>query len=817
MTRAACPLLPLAAAFAAGLAAIAMPGRPWSAPSSPVLLGAGGVLLVGGGLALAKGHERVTTAAVIGIALALGAVRALSHPLPGDHVARHELGTPVRLEGQLVEEPRRWAPDRGRLLLEADSVLRSGERRPASGLVQVSVHGEMPPVGEGQRVALDSPLHRPTGFRNPGGFDYPAHLARRGILVVGSTSADRVVAVTADDPPWPVRVRRWAAGRLGAHLPPASAALLGGLLLGERAQLAPETEDAFRRAGVLHVLAVSGFNVALVASSVFLVLGAVRIPWRARAAGAAIAIVGFAMVVGAEPSVLRATVMALTVLGAILLERESQLLNALALAGLLLLAWRPEDLWDPGFQLSFAATAGIVWLAPGAARALRDRGLPRWLAAALAVSLTAQVAVTPVMASHFNQLSLVGIAANLAVVPLAGAATVIGLGALAAAAVSAPAADVLFHAAWPALLGLRAVVRAAAAIPGAALAVPAPGLGASACWYAALGLLPAAGESARVRAAAGTLLAAALTLVAWPALRPGDGLLRITFLDVGQGDATLVELPEGHRLLVDGGPAGPRRLDVGRHVLAPLLWNRAATRLDLVALSHSDPDHSGGLRAVLRDFRVDRFWDNGHWGLGSESTRLALEAAGASRHRAGVGERHWLGSALVTVLHPDAGAQGSENDRSLVLRLDWRGISLLLTGDLGAAGEAVVLARSLPLRATILKVGHHGSRYSSTEPFLDAIRPALAVISVGPRNPFRHPAPETLRRLQATGARVYRTDRDGAVVVETDGTALQVTRWADGAVERFALDPERGHPEVDIHSPSSTRLDRPSPPSPSRD
>ena len=143
------------------------------------------------------------------------------------------------------------------------------------------------------------------------------------------------------------------------------------------------------------------------------------------------------------------------------------------------------------------------------------------------------------------------------------------------------------------------------------------------------------------------------------------------------------------------------------------------------------------------------------------------------------------------------GTQGSENDRSLVLRLDWRGISLLLTGDLGAAGEAVLLARSLPLRATILKVGHHGSRYSSSEPFLDAIRPALAVVSVGPRNPFRHPAPETLRRLQATGARVYRTDRDGAVVIETDGATLQVTRWADGAVERFALDPEPGHAERD--------------------
>ena len=162
-------------------------------------------------------------------------------------------------------------------------------------------------------------------------------------------------------------------------------------------------------------------------------------------------------------------------------------------------------------------------------------------------------------------------------------------------------------------------------------------------------------------------------------------------------------------------------------MLAPLLWNRAATRLDLVALSHSDPDHSGGLRRRPAPTSAwTEFWDNGHWGLGSEPTRLALEAAGASRHRAG-GGRAPTGSDRRSspCSDPGCGAQGSENDRSLVLRLDWRGISLLLTGDLGAArrgGRPRPLASAAGL--TILKVGHHGSRYSSTEPFLDASPPA---------------------------------------------------------------------------------------------
>jgi competence protein ComEC len=272
----------------------------------------------------------------------------------------------------------------------------------------------------------------------------------------------------------------------------------------------------------------------------------------------------------------------------------------------------------------------------------------------------------------------------------------------------------------------------------------------------------------------------------------------VTFLDVGQGDAVLVEMPEGPRLLVDGGPAGARRLDVGERVLAPFLWNRPAARVDAVAVTHSDSDHSGGLRAVLTRFRVGEVWENGRWGPGSEDALRAVERSGACRRTLVAGQRIWLGSALLTVLNPDGSlplgepAPVGENEESLVLRLDWRGFSLLLTGDLGRSGEERVLASRAPVRTLALKVGHHGSRFSSSEEFLAATRAAVAVISVGARNPFRHPTPEALSRLEAAGARIYRTDRDGAVILETDGITLSITRWASGTVERFELDPERG-------------------------
>jgi competence protein ComEC len=341
---------------------------------------------------------------------------------------------------------------------------------------------------------------------------------------------------------------------------------------------------------------------------------------------------------------------------------------------------------------------------------------------------------------------------------------------------------------------LRAAVRLSASLPLALLHLPAPAIAATGAWCAALALVPAVVTSRPLRVAATVLLATALGLGLWPWVRPDDGRLRIIFFDVGQGDATLVELPDGRRLLLDGGAAGERRLDMGERVVAPFLWDAAVTRLDVVAMSHSDPDHSGGLATVIRNFRVDEFWDNGRWGPGSEDTLRALCRAGVRRRALSAGSRIWLGEALVTVLapgaEPAAASARSDNELSLVLRLDWRGLSLLLPGDLGARGEERLLAGQAPLAATLLKVGHHGSRFGTTDRFLEATRPSLAVISAGPRNPFGHPAAETLARLAAARARVYRTDRDGAIVMESDGVKLWITRWGTRTTEVFDLDPE---------------------------
>lgn len=752
------PLVPLAIAFGAGIAlggsvATALVWSVW-------LTGVGAALIC-----LALGRLRVTAALLlIGVA-AVGALRATPLSLALDHVARLALPRATTVTARLDVEPTRFARDRTRLVLEVEDVAGA----PRSGRVQVTVYGEPPVLGEGQRVRAEVRLHRASGFRNPGGFDYARHLERNGIFVVGTARAERLTVLDDPGPPWHVRVRRGAREAIERALPSASAALLAGLLLGERTALPPEVDTGFRRAGVYHVLAVSGFNVALIAGATFALLILVRFPRRAAAAVAVVVVAGFAAVVGPQPSVLRAAIMATLILGALLVEREASVLNSLALAALVILALRPGDLHDPGFQLSFAATAGIV-AAP----------LPRGIVAgAVGVSLAAELAVLPITLIHFNQLSVVGPLANLGAVPLAGVATIVGLAGIAGSWLMTTAGDVLLNATWPVLIALRALVAVVAAPSWALVHLPAPAWPATACYVAALllglgwwRLRTVRPRASRTTAAlAVTSLAIALAIAAWPLVRPPDGRLRVLVLDVGQGDAIVVETPEGRALLIDAGGGGPMRLDAGERVVAPVLWNRGLLRLAGAVATHDDRDHAGGLAAIRRLFVVGEGWT-------IEELRRAPRVFGGVR---------------VTALSgPDAlpGPRLRRNDNALVLRLDYGLVSYLLASDITAATEARLLAIGAPLAATVLKVAHHGSRGSSTPEFLRAVRPLVAVISVGARNAYGHPSPETLERIAAVGATLYRTDRDGAVILETDGRSLTVTRWASREIERYCLDPE---------------------------
>ncbi|MEX2147660.1 MAG: DNA internalization-related competence protein ComEC/Rec2 [Candidatus Rokuibacteriota bacterium] len=745
----AAPIAPVAITFAAGIALV-----PWTAPACAWTVWA---LALAAGTALVAGGRAPTVAAgCVLVAVATTAtLRATPRPPAPTHVVHLALPRAARVEGRLAAPPTRWAPERTRLVVDVDRV----DGRPHTGRVQIAVYGPAPAVLEGERVSVEARLRRAAGFRNPGTFDYGAHLARDDILVVATAAS--VAVVPGSSARWHARLRAAAVAAMTEALPPVSAALLSGLLIGERGGLPPELHDAFRRAGVYHILAVSGFNVALLAGAVWTMLAVAGVRRRLAALGAMAAVLVFAAVVGAEPSVIRATIMAVLVLAALVLGREASVMNSLALAALAILAVRPGDLGDPGFQLSFAATAGIV-AAP----------LPRGpVLGALAVSAAAQLAVLPVTLAHFNQLSTLGLLANLGVVPLAGIATVLGLLAVALALVAPPLSVPFFAALWPVLLLMRWMIALVAAVPGAVVHLPAPGAGAIILYFAALVTALVAWHARaerrrrrRLGTAAAALLGTAVLLAAWPAIGPADGRLRVAILDVGQGDAIVIHGPDGRTVLVDAGTGGPGRLDIGERVVAPYLWNHGVLRLAAAVVTHDDLDHAGGMPTIRRLFPVTTPWE------ARSSAPLAL------------------GGALITPL-PGADDAVSRNDGSIVLRVEMGAAVVLLASDIEALTERQ-LAAAGGLAASVLKVAHHGSRTSSTPEFLAATRPAVAAISLGSRNPYGHPDPSVVERIEATGARLYRTDRDGAVVVETDGRVLTVTVTATGAVDRYCLDAE---------------------------
>jgi competence protein ComEC len=760
------PLLPLAVAFALGAAlGLRISGPWWLVP----------VGLAFAGLVLVAGRGRSLVGASVGVVLlcvlAGWARVALPDPFPPVRGVRPG---PAILEGLIggapeIEGPRTRFP---LLLLGAGPE----PARAAGGVVPLSIYGPAPRVAPGDHVRITAEVRVREPFRNPG--DEPRGSSPRTPRYFATARTTGVEHLPPTAIPWWLRTRLWIHGVIETHLPAVSGSLLEGLLVGERRQLPPTLLADFRRAGVFHVLAISGFNVALVAGSAFLLLRLVRLP-AAPAAGLALAtLIAFAAVVGGQPSVLRATVMGGLFLAAGLLGRESRVWNSLAAALLVLLALDPGSLVEPGLQLSFTATAGLLHLSPW----IRARLVP-WcpgpIASALAVSAGAQLGVAPVLLVYFGQLSPFGVVANLLVVPLAGLLTTGGLLTLAVATLSEPLAHTLFQSLWVLLVTLRLVVRAFAAFPGAIVYVPPPPPVAVAAAGLTLLVLPwVRGRAAALGIAALAVGAAGATLAA---ARP-DGLVRVVVLDVGQGEAILVQAPDGPALLVDTGGGGPGRGDRGERTVVPALRRLGLRRLAALAVTEGTPDHAGGLVGVLENMPVDEVWIPA--GSETASWHVPVDVSGIPRRVLGQGDRRWIGSLLVTVLYPPrAGAPeeplsgGIVQEAPLVLRIDWGLFAAVLAGGSGPAVETGLLRARQPLEAAVLKVSGHGSRRGSTPPFLAAVRPRLAVIPVGARNPYGHPAPAVLARLGAVGATVYRTDLDGAIEIRSDGARVWVRAW----------------------------------------
>ncbi len=777
------PLLRVGVFYALGAAVAVELGELGRAPTA-CLLGASAVVL---GLVFLRPRARFSSAGSAVAALALGVV--------GLGVERSEYeSVPLRswvrvqeaagddalcLTGTLAADPDESA-ERWVLLLDVESVGIDQSVSLVAGRARLLVDGSAPrpTLVQGDRIKAWARVGLPRGFGNPGSFDSEAYAFQRGIHAMGFVKSPALVSRLG----WgridwlrgaASRLRQAAREKLALWTRPGAASgVVRAMVLGDRAGLAPDTEEAFRIAGTYHVLALSGAQVALVVALLLWPLRRLGLSPLATAVVAGAGVLFYATFVGGETPVLRAAVMALVLLFGLAWGFEGDAANLLGLAALVLLAHRPSGARDVAFQLSFVATLAVITLVPVLTPLVKR--LPKSVGLLVAASLAAQIGVTPLLALHFHRLAPAALVLNLAAVPLASVVLVAGFA-------------LVLTAGWaPPLAWLSALVaeRSAALMlrsgqlvwlaPWLDVRVPTPGMALLLLYGAAAVTLAREG---RLRTAPALLLAAALVgLVLGTGPPPGDGRLALTVLDVGDGDSLVLRSPRGRVLLVDAGGLRSPSLDVGEAVTGAYLWQLGLRRIDRLVLTHSHNDHVGGAPFMVSAFRPREVWEPPRPSGEALSPAVAASArkAGVPRRTVCRGMRGLWDEVSIEVLWPPCeqpGGNQSENDGSIVLRLRFGRAAFLLAGDVGATAEGALG----PGRADVVKIPHHGSRSSSSEAFVAEARPQLAIVSCGRKRTGDRGLAGVLERYRHRGARVVRTDSSGAVTVATDGRRL----WID--------------------------------------
>lgn len=641
-------------------------------------------------------------------------------------------------------------------------------------------------------------LRLPDVVRNPGSPGVEWQRLTQPFELLGTIKSAALVEVAPA--PWPeelaarVRqhVRRSAERFVGPHAA-TSQAVVTAILIGDRAGLDEALVRRLQAAGTFHVIAISGGNVAMLTMACLLGFRLVTRSQTMPLVSTMVVVAAYGGVVGDEASVTRAVFAALCYLGLRLRGVPPKPVNLLAVVAAVCVVWSPLTVLDVGAWLSFGATFGLIVILPRLVDHVRRHAASRrgwrmvwdWLVVACLATVAAELLIMPVSAHVFGRVTVAGLLLNLVAIPAMGVVQLAGMTVCVLALVSEPAAAAaawLAHHATTVLLGSSAALDLA---PWLSWRVPASSLVWTGAYYAALILAVVCTRPATRRAAvvlAASLLTVIVTSPFVTLRRPPGGWLRVSILDVGQGEAVLVQTPSRHALLVDSGGTPGGSFDVGGRVTTPAVWALGERGIDWLVLTHGDLDHIGGARRVVEDLSPREVWE----GIPVDADPTLRELRSLAQQRAiawrrlHAGHELELGAVQIAVRHPqppDWQRVRVRNDDSLVLEVRYGDVSVLLTGDAGLEYESRPLAvdrTGAPPRIRILKVAHHGSRSSTSEQFLDRYRPHAAIISAGASNLFGHPAPDILARLSARDIRVFRTDQHGAVILETDGRSVRL-------------------------------------------
>jgi competence protein ComEC len=751
----------------------------------------------------------------------------LHPPHSPSHISHFNGFYRITLEG-ILDRPPEVSQGGTRLLIRSEKVILPNRHIYVDGHLLLFLKEEYGPFHMGDRLRFLCKLYSPRGFRNPGGFSYERHLAFERIQTVGFLSEKRVWAKTGEGfkNPLLLRIEGWR-DQIRDFLETKAHPLCSGifetfvlgekgkigifeaLVLGEQGKIPEEVKDYFIVTGIAHLLAISADQFGIVAflsfslliwtlkRSELLLLSTSVKKWAAALTIPCLLLYTF--IAGGGISVIRAMIMVTTFFLSILFDRERNVLHTLALAAFLILIFSPPSLFDVSFQLSFLAVLSIVYLVPRILQTLkRDEILPplkksrmqriwKYMKLSLLVTAVATLGTAPFVALHFNRISPIGLVTNLFAIPWVGFLIVpLSLLASVFSFFFSLLATLLIQVDGFITLILLRVLAFFASIPFASLFVSTPTALEIVLFYLLLLTLLHLRKRKGIRYFfLGVCLALILDIAFWNLKGFFQKDLTITFIDVGHGDSILVEFPKGKKMLIDGGGLHDDRFDTGKNVIAPFLWKKKINRIDYLVLTHPDPDHLKGLNFIASHFSIGQFWDNG-LPVDSESYRQ-LQGTLSSQKIVKLSLNNkspsqMINGVQISILNPVARSEFPRKDRnrlflnnqSLVMKLHFKNIGVLLAADIGEQVEYRMIREGSPLRAEVLKVPHHGSSSSSTSLFLHAVKPTCAILSVGERNIGRLPNPEVLKRYQEIGSRIFRTDQHGAIIVVTDGEKIQV-------------------------------------------
>ncbi|OQY06987.1 MAG: DNA internalization-related competence protein ComEC/Rec2 [Desulfobacteraceae bacterium 4572_123] len=807
------PILPLLIAMMAGISlGAALPGHAviaWTVISVCMVTVAWIFFYAGGkpGLPVVSVPAIATgTSLVLFLALGYLAIGHWTAPaFPDNHVKHFSDNHYRRISGTIVSRPviRSYAR---KFVLSARSLTRDDRCFPVTGKIRVTVGGHGPDLAVGDIISFRGKLKSLHNFNNPGGFNYRGYMALQKIWCSTYTRGKNIVLL--DTAPSQsvglslIRMRERLARFIDESVQERSGSILKALLIGDRSGITDTVRNIFNRAGVGHLLAISGLHIGIVATVAFYLFKHLlsfwpfflRRAWTKKGAAllSMLPVIGYALIAGMSPSTQRAVIMICVFLMTFWVEREQDPLNTLAIAACLILICFPPALFSISFQLSFTAVLAIIlglpfFRLPETVNIRPWYRIMRKMAVFFGVTLIAILGTLPLTLYYFNQVSLMGLLANWIAVPLIGFMVVpLGLTSLCFYPFTPQIASMGIDAAGIILGKALYFLELIAGLPFAAVRTITPSIVEIGCYYifflAVFNMRSGRWAKAMAMIALFTL-GADITYWAHERFRRND--FRTTIIDVGQGSAALLEFPRGYCMLIDGGGFSDNSsFDVGEKIIAPFLWSRKIKTIETIVLSHPNSDHLNGLLYIAGQFNVKNVWSNHQAAktMGYARFTEIIETNSIQWPDFGdIPRTSMVNGVKVQILYPpedfmdDRLTWRNLNNNSLVLRCAYGSKSILFPGDIEAPAEKELVGiYGADLESSVLVAPHHGSKTSSTDMLLVKTDPDAVVISAGWNNRFHFPHQAVLKKYQTRGCRIYRTDLNGAVTITTDGRMLDI-------------------------------------------